>query len=542
MMLPVSLAGAGGVMPALRVGIIGCGPRGLAAAEHAFASLPGCRIDIFDPSPWPAAGPNFALDEAACCRLNLRASDVDIPTPVLSDHPSFSDWVCQTTAQAVDQYPPRHLLGEYLHSRFCALDVLFPGALTHHQQAVTKAWRDASGWWLATHIGEYGPYDELVLAMGQPLTQPDPTWQRWRAQAAGYGVSLASAYPGHVLQRKAADWAEKTVAIRGLGLAALDVLAVLTLGQGGRFSRGRYIRSGREPAVILPFSLDGMPPLPKPVQALESRFTLTGDETALLGAALAAALDLGPEDALAGVTHALAEPAKRMSGEDPTGWLRVERDKAGAQDSERPPLAVLRDGIDMAAGRKPASVGYCIGQIWRKFQPELRRIFLASDGPAETRAAILGFDRGLKRMTYGPPLSSAELMLALADDGLVRLAVADDPKIKLTAQGWVLNKHTHAQVMIDAVLPPPRLDVIDDPLIRAFMSEGFLREDEATGGVDVDDAGRAAEGLAVLGRLTEGRSIAADSIHDCFGVMTRNWARGIARATKPVHASGGPDA
>lgn len=536
-----SVAGAGGTKPALRLGIIGCGPRGLAAVEHALASLPRCSIDIFDPSPWPAAGPNFALDETACCRLNLRACDVDIPALALPEHPSFSDWLCQTTAHAAEEYPPRHLLGEYLHSRFSALVASFPMALAHHQQVVTKAWRDASGWWLATHMGEYGPYDELVLAMGQPVTQPDITWQRWSAQAVGCGVTLAPAYPGHALQQKAARWSGKTVAIRGLGLAALDVLAILTLGQGGQFSGGRYIRSGAEPAVILPFSLDGMPPLPKPVQALESRFDLTGGEAALLGDALSRALDLGPDAALAKVRRALAIPAQRLTGEDPTGWLKVECDTAGAQDSARSPLAVLRDGIDMAAGRKPASVGYCIGQIWRKFQPDLRRIFLASDGPAETRAAILGFDRGLKRMTYGPPLSSARLMLALADDGLVQLAVADDPKIKLTAQGWVLNKHSYAQVMIDAVLPPPRLDVIDDPLIRTFRSDGVLRENKATGGIDVDNAGRASEGLAVLGRLTEGRSIAADSIHDCFGVMTRNWARGMARAAKPDHGSDGPD-
>ena len=514
-----------------RIALIGCGPRGLAAAEMALDQMPSCRIDIFEPSATPAAGPNYAPEESPHCLLNLRAEEVTLPFP---ERIGFSDWIAQTSASGPtpQEYPPRRVMGQYLNARFTTLQQAYPGAIRHHRQIATRATRDAAGWWIETQTNAYGPYDELVLTMGQPVTRADPTWASWRAQTAACGALMATAYPGHALQRKARGWAGKTVALRGLGLAALDVVALLTLGQGGEMAGERYLRSGREPARILPFSLDGVPPLPKPARMLQPRFALRDTETAQLHAAIARALTLDPDAAVDDIAQALEAPARRISGAAPTDWLRIERDSPGAQDAGRPPRDLLHEGIEMAAGCRPAGVGYCIGQIWRSLQPALRRSFLTADSRPDTRAAVLAFDRGLKRLTYGPPLGSARLLLALVQDGLVQLTLADDPAIRLTAQGWALDRDTQATVMIDAVLPPPRLDRIDDPLITALLREGGLREAPATGGIDVDATGCAAPGLTVLGRMTEGRSIAADSLLDCYGTMTRAWGERLAQAQR----------
>ena len=525
--LPDIAAGPASGAPPVHLAIIGFGPRGLAAAEYALASDPARRIDLFDPSPWPAAGPNFAPDETPCCLLNLRAQEIKLPQVALRAYPAFSTWITEMTGQAPqsDDYPPRQFLGRYLHQRFLALALAYPGALTQHRQIATHAWRDAAGWWIETHTGQYGPYDEVLLSIGQPGTRADPTLERWHAVAADCGATVASAYPGHVLQQKARDWTGKTVAIRGLGLAALDVVAVLTLGQGGALIKGRYRRSGREPASILPFSLDGLPPMPKPVAALEHRFTLPQEMQASLRDALSRAMSRDPVAAVGEITDALVTPGRYLSGTDPTEWLITERKEAGAQDAGRAPVTVLREGIEMACGRRPASAGYCIGQIWRNQQEALREIFHTQDSSPETRAAILEFDRGLKRLSYGPPLQTARLLLALAEDGLLHLTLADDPAIRLSPTGWLLDNEAHAEVMIDAVLPSARLDLIEDPLIRSLERQSVLRENAASGGIDVDRNGHAAQGLSVLGRLTEGCSIATDSIHDCFGDMTRGWAR-----------------
>ncbi|MGY6694872.1 MAG: FAD/NAD(P)-binding protein [Roseinatronobacter sp.] len=527
--LPEISAARASAAPPVHLAIIGFGPRGLAAAEYALASDPARRIDLFDPSPWPAAGPNFAPDETPHCLLNLRAQEIDLPQVALPAYPSFSNWITEITGHAPhpDDYPPRQMLGRYLHQRFLALALAYPGAIAQHRQIATYAWRDAAGWWIETHTGQYGPYDEVVLSMGQPVTRTNPTLERWRAFAADCGATVASAYPGHVLQDKARDWTGKTVAIRGLGLAALDVVAVLTLGQGGALIKGRYRRSGREPASILPFSLDGLPPMPKPVAALEHRFELPDDMQASLRDALLRAVSRDPVAALVEITDALVTPGQYLSGTDPTDWLITERKEAGAQDAGRAPVTVLREGIEMACGRRPASVGYCIGQIWRNLQDELRSVFHTQNSNPETRAAILEFDRGLKRLSYGPPLQTARLLLALAEDGLLHLTLADDPAIKLSPKGWLLDNEAHAEVMIDAVLPSARLDRIEDPLIRSLERISMVRENPATGGIAVDHNGHAAQGLSVLGRVTEGCSIATDSIHDCYGDMTRGWARDL---------------
>lgn len=525
---------------ALRLAIVGFGPRGLAAAEYALAAMPSCRIEIFDPSAFPAAGPNFAPAESPHCLLNLRASDVNLPSPVLQRFPSFSAWVAQAAEQDVspDDYPSRRSLGDYLTLRYDTLKQAFPDALTHHRGAAPRAWKDVQGWWIATHGHEAGPFDEVLLTLGQPSSKADPTWEDWRARAASCNVALSAAYPGHALQAKAADWAGKTVAVRGLGLSTLDVVAILSLGQGGRLEHGRYIRSGQEPASILPFSLDGMPPLPKPDLATEPRFTMTDNESNALRNTFECALSLPPDTAMEQITQALAAPLQRQTGQDPSDWLARECASAGAQDMSRAPIEMLREGIEMASGQRPASVGYCTGQIWRALQHDLRAVFQRCDSRADTRAVILGFDRGLKRMSYGPPLSSARLLLALVQEGLVQLSVADDPDVTLSDAGWRLQGRATAQVMVDAVLPAPRLEVIEDPLIRTLLRDEVLREDPTTGGIAVDRAGRAAQGLSVLGRLTEGRSIATDSLHDCYGAMTRAWAGALADAQDQGAARG----
>ena len=528
----------------LHIAIVGFGPRGLAAAEYAFACQPSLKISVFDPCAVPAAGPNFMPDEPPECRLNLPLRSVDLPEPTEPGVGSFHHFVASVSddAPSGDDYLPRSLLGRYFSARFDGLKQRHPDALTHHAGLVTDAWRDGRGWWVTLPDETKGPFDELLLAPGQPISSADQQLARWQDFAASHGCDVMPAYPGRALVAAAQGWAGKTVAIRGLGLSAIDVMAMLTIGMGGRIIDGRYERSGREPRLIVPFSRDGLPPMPKPVMAQEGRYDLQQKERMDISDAIRAALAGTPAAARGEIATAICPPATRITGQDAAAWIATELDPK-ADHPATDPVNFLQDAIAMAEGRMAPSVEYAVGQIWKAVQSDLREVFHETSGNLATRAAILAIDHSLKRVTYGPPLASARLLMALIAAGLVQLGLSDDPDIALHQDGFMIDSDVTAQVMVDAVLPAPKLAHLDDPLIRSLLRKGHLRENPATGGLLLDRDGKAGQGLHVLGRLGEGCSIATDSIHDCFGVVTRAWAQHLTNDTAPQTAGqGGPNA
>ncbi|MFN3663815.1 FAD/NAD(P)-binding protein [Yoonia sp.] len=523
----------------MHIAIVGFGPRGLAAAECVLARTPDLRIEIFDPCAVPAAGPNFMPDEPDECLLNLPLRAVDLPPPAGAAGTSFHDFVAHDLGRSPDPdlYPPRNMLGRYLSARLHRLRQRHPDAMTHHAGLVTDAWRDGQGWWLMLADAPIGPFDALLLAPGQPLSRADDQLALWQNFAVNQGFEVTPAYPGRTLTAAATRWAGKTIAIRGLGLSTCDVVAMLSIGLGGKLVDGRYERAGQEPRLIVPFSRDGLPPMPKPALKTELRYALRPREHARLVATIRDAIGGGPVQARQTIAAALAPPATRISGQDADAWLATEVDPE-ADHPAKDPVAFLQDAIAMAEGRMAPSVEYATGQIWKALQSDLRVIFHETDGDPDTRAAIINIDQGLKRVTYGPPLVSARLLLALVRAGLVRLGLADAPDIALTDQGWVLDADVTAQVMIDAVLPAPKLSQLDDPLIRSLLRKGHLRADPATDGILLGRGGSAGQDLHVLGRLGEGSSIATDSIHDCFGITTRAWAEDISAAARQNAAQG----
>ena len=125
--------------------------------------------------------------------------------------------------------------------------------------------------------------------------------------------AVAQAYPARQLIAAAQGWRGCTVAIRGMGLSAIDVLRGLTVAQGGAFFDGQYLPSGREPARILPFSLDGLPPFPKPeTGALDRRFAPRLAETRIFDDAMAEAAQSAPYTARRLINAALIAPVTRI--------------------------------------------------------------------------------------------------------------------------------------------------------------------------------------------------------------------------------------
>lgn len=533
-------------MKTLKLAIIGFGPRGLAALEALTAACAGHEIrlsvHVFDPFPWHAAGPNFSPDEALVCQLNIPMRAVEIPAD--SGFPGFADWARDV---AEDEFPPRAMLGRYFTERFDHLRQNWPATvdLACHRSKVSGLTREGPTWRLTTaDLTDY--FDDVLMTLGQPATQEDKQISAWRKHASANGLTLCGAYPGRGLIERAADWTGEVVAVRGLGLASLDVIRALTLGLGGRFTDGCYHPSGREPSRIVPFSMDGRAPYPKPATAaLDARFDPSPAETATFVAALKAAFAAEPPAALSTICEAMVAPALRVlracgaSVDEATmrDWLETERDEPGAQTQDDT-VTALRAGIAEAEGSAPPSIGYVIGQLWRKWQGELRDSYRRAELPLALAEALTGFDEGLKRYSYGAPIETARQLLILIDAGIVDPRLTEDPDIGLRPKGWLLNEgdqQVMAPIMVDGVLPPPRLSDITDDIFVALRDSGVLVEvGEGLGarttaeGAVIDRPGATVPGLWLLGRMANGSVIAFDSIHDCFGDTTKDWARAVA--------------
>lgn len=519
----------------LRIALTGAGPRALGAAEALAAGARGrpVSLDLYDPQQPGGAGPNFDPAQSPLCLLNTPLRDLDLPGA------AFRDWL-PADRRDPDSFPPRSEIGAWLAARLAALIAHPPPGVSVQliPARVTRLERTGGGWRLTSAAGT-ADYAHVALIPGQPDTAPDDQIAAWQRHADASSATLASAYPANDLLAAARTWAGSTVAIRGLGLSTLDVLRLLTLGAGGRLKAGRYLPSGREPARILPFSRDGLPPWPKPETAgIDRRFEPVPAETEAFREALARAPTEAPGPALNRICDALIPPARRILGteEGLRDWLAAERDSPGSQES-RPAAEVLRHGIAMAEGGTP-SPGYVLGQIWRKWQGELRRGFDPSASPGTIRA-LNDFDEGMKRISYGPPVCLARELDALVRAGIVILCAADDPAVETVPGGWRLTeggtRHT-ASVMIDAVLPGPKLDKLTDPLLASLRDAGHLTPCPATGAARTDAAGRvlgsdgAVPGLTLLGRMALGSVIAPDSLHDCFGEITRRHAGAVLEA------------
>lgn len=505
-------------------------------------------LDVFDPVSRPGAGPNFDPDQSPLNLLNIPIRDLRLPAALYpgASIPGFLEWLPQADCDP-DRFPERAELGGYLEDRYRDLAQNGPDNLhvALHSQMVHHVERRSAGWWFRTGTDIFGAYDEVLLTPGQPSTVLDEQLSRWQTHAIHCGADLISAYPDHLLLQAAKDWTGRSVAVRGMGLSMFDVLRLLTRGAGGRFENGRYHASGREPARILPFSLDGQPPFPKPAtREFDTRFDPQESETSQFEDALTRALSQEPAEALNEICEALVYPALRImraagSKADKASifdWLAAEQNSPGALETKNAKQS-LQAGIAMARGQSSPTEGFVIGQIWRKWQDRLRSIFNTTIKSAMTAKALVDFDEGLKRYSYGPPVRSAEELLILVESGLVDLRAVEDPDVLLLDDGWQLvedDGSAKVSAMVDAVLPIPSPRLISNAVIADLIEKDMMcTVAEGLGARTLPDGrlvgcdGRVLRGMCLLGRLSNGSNIAVDSIHDCFGDVPSRWATGV---------------
>ena len=254
------------------VALIGGGPKAHWALDalraEATKAAAGEPIDvrIYEPHPFPGAGPVYDPRQPAWLRMNLSARHVDASGVGrgLGRLP-FLTW-CRRQGEAVgaDDYVPRASVGRYLHA--CFRRSLGEGGAVAAEVVPERveALERRDGRWLVRHGGGLDAADAVLLTTGHGLGPCD-------GLAAG-GMTADGrlpAYPAHRLGRVAAG---RPADVKGLSLTFIDVALSLTEGRGGRFhedpSGSVYERGGREPSRIVAWSRSGRMMAPKPLQSV----------------------------------------------------------------------------------------------------------------------------------------------------------------------------------------------------------------------------------------------------------------------------------
>jgi hypothetical protein len=524
------------------IAIIGAGPWGLAVLDrlvmtaHKRSDQHFC-VSVIDPDePGPGV---HKPGQPEHLLLNTVAGQIDsfsathFGEPPLRGALPFVDWL-----HAVKQWPadaegfvPRALFGAYLRQVF---EVLRDNAPRNLELAVRRdVARDLS-------LAERGRV-RIALGSGAALTVDRAfvcTGHGLHDEHVTRGPAPLPPYPMEALQARIEPGA--AVGISGMGLVAVDVVASLTEGRGGRFERERddtlrYLPSGREPVMFV-FSRSGTPFACRPCAPLDStgayapRFC-TPAYLAERRLVRCGALQL--EDLIGALCDEMRAAHLSRSGGvpqvfDPESLLQPAGDLRYRSGHEFPSAFAARLAFDVAEAKQgEAASPY-------KFAVELLRVlrgFIRQACDAMAPAARQQFFERvaprIAQLVVGPPVLRGEQWLALMRAGLLRTDLGPSPTVSRDHARGVWRAQSAAfdsplaccldhLVRGQAAEPALRRDGASllSALYRSGLCAATARDDECETllphidheGHPIDAIGRSVNPVTVLGVPTEGVS------------------------------------
>lgn len=492
----------------MKLAIVGCGPKGLYALERlvAWAEASGGRHDleltVFEPHSTPGAGPAYDPALPPYLLMNYPAAKIDLahPTPPHArGGESFSGWADADRKG----FPPRAEVGRYLNHGFERLRERSPLPIELVPAWVTSAHREADRWILGAGGQEYA-VDEVLMALGHYSSRP---------------FDLGRATPG------------AKIAMRGLGLTAIDLMLGLTEGRGGSFVGSieaglTYQPSSREPEVIRPWSRTGRPMLVKSGLPAElgapPALAIAGESARLVGLPGAIGVDqlIVIVAALGERLLQLAEPDGIATGVEP--WLGAAA--SGELPQIRDAQPALAASLAIATGAGVRDLNWALGVAWREIYPALVRRLSHGGLASEDRGSFARLTVELERVAFGPPPATVAKILALREAGLVDL-------------GDTIRPAEPSEVEIDAVISAPGLHPQQEPL-DDLLAAGAISVPPGCRGIEVGrDAacigtdGRPTPGLSAVGRVTEDWIVGNDTLSRSLHPEIDRWAARICSDT-----------
>lgn len=544
------------------IAIIGAGPSGVSVLERLGANateLLGGRpleIHLIDPYP-PGPGRVWRHDQSPLLMLNTAATHVTMFTddsvvcdgPVRSG-PSLHTWARErrggsgvpdaqpeVDTLSATSFPTRRLQSHYLtwvYKR--AVAGLPPGSRFHYHRDRAAGLLEAGTRQRIRLVGgRCLVADAVVLAVGHQDVELTPEQERTAAYARRHDLCFLP--PGYAADEDLSVLRPgEPVLVRGLGLAFVDLMVLLTQGRGGRHTADgtgalRYTPSGREPVLYvgsrrgvpfppkLTYSLGASPPklprffsperilrdCPGPLDFFRDVWPDAAKE---IGWGYYHELFTAHPDRVRGdfeefaEAYAAAEWDSRAFREllrrtvvHPGDMFDLPRLDRPLMDATFPDRLALQRGVcdhvrdtlrRRSDPRHSADLGATLGLL--AVFGQIPVLLESGRFAARSRAAdVDGWWAGLfNYMASGPPPRRVRELLALAEAGVVRFVGPDM---------WVRNADGHfvagspavpgtvtASSLVEARLPMGSAPGSRDPLVRSLYAQGQLWESASVDG------------------------------------------------------------
>ena len=561
------------------IAIVGIGPRGGFAFEKFIESLickkafTNIRITLFEQTKNYGNGKVYNFKQNSSNWINITERILDLPkrntiklgSVYINEFPSYKQWAFKDVnfdETKPDTYPPRSKMGEYLSERFNSLaqPLINAGVATIVNERVEYIeLLPNSKLLLKTTENEYKDFDEALLTIGHQPTKADEQINQWEKYASKHKqvFLFKEAYPVKNYLHCKDLTNNSTVAIRGFGLAMIDATRAIALKFGNfictdiNTKRCKYTTEQLIQNLVVPFSLDGLPPVPKPLNAIIDNLfkpdqqSLSDFEETISNPQIQQSADT-PNFLL----NAFAPIAKEVYSklclkslsEVPENieevikcWLKeASYNHSLITSHNQSPLKTLEKFVAMATGKTSVSLDYCVGQVWRHCQPTIYSALSHNKCNEKVFSEIIQIDECTKRYSYGPPVESIQQMIALIQAGFLNVDFVTNPSISLVKNGWEFslnNKQITASIMIDSVIDSPKVKEVTSPLVSKLLADNILELVHSELGIVTDEYGYVASEnidnkipIALLGRLAKGTVIGVDAILECFGHRPEMWA------------------
>ncbi|WP_431134841.1 FAD/NAD(P)-binding protein [Psychroserpens mesophilus] len=561
--------------------IIGIGPRGLFALEKLLQNLSvfNKKLNIigFEPIDNIGAGDVWMTNQDASNWANISERalqdlkgrpEIIYNKDVIQPFPAYSDWANTYQPDSnPDIFPLRSKIGKYLNERYNSLEIQNLYSITFKliQEKVLAVKPVKNKLQVFTDNENYYDVDDVLITIGHQPTKLSTQMKSWKKHASMHEnlQVYENSYPLSQFEHLDNE-TDIVIGIRGFGLSMVDVMRGLTTSTFGRFKitnsetfKTVFIDNPDKKILLVPFSLDGKPLAPKPLNnIIDQLFKPTAKDLISLKTQIESVARTNSE---ASNINFLIEPVANISTKIFSNsnlntkshalhknqlqelilkWFENEDidHKLIANKKTYSTYALIKKYIDMALYKDKISLDYCLGQVWRHCQPTLYQSLSHSKLKKDLLKKIIDLDERIKRYSYGPPIESMQQMVALIESKVLNLDYINDPKIELSDKGWNLinskNNSIKTTLMIDSVLDAPKLLKVDSALIKQLLNDDLIQPIHSELGIETDSNGIVQSAcvtynskISLLGRLSKGSIIGADSILECFGKQVEDWAK-----------------
>lgn len=549
----------GAQKPVIRIGIVGCGSRGLTVLERvcALAGTGERRIEIslFDPH---RPGPGLhSVEQPEYLMLNTVASQISMFPDQAAlggfsgrQGPDFYQWCLRFKSGERSVQPnaflPRAWLGEYLAWTYEEVIRSLPSnvRVTHHARVVDNVEHtDLGSFVLSTGVQKH-QVDWLLITVGHaesapPMNNSQGLTKRFKPYPQPYALERISS--------------TDAVGIEGLGLSAMDAVAGLTVGRGGQFVQApkglRYLPSGREPRLFM-YSRSGLPyrtrPDVTPHRVGGSPMIFTLSAVADLRAENPRGLDFEAQvlpllkaEMLAeyfGMIAALqGESSLRTKSEIANAFLMGEIQTKAAELAQRFAVAMLDESVfDPRSLQAPVdnystwvkrfieddvkesiidldhSPIKAAVEVWRSCREQLRRV-VDNQGltPESHQTFFNAYAPLVNRMVAGPQKERHQELLALAQAGILQWVHGSNVMHSASTSDVSIALDDGQVLVLDALISAHVSDnsnLASQPrIIRQLRESGIIHNLDGNGGAPyVDSHGKAQPNLWITGPIVEG--------------------------------------